>query len=1067
MDNLKIYRSSAGSGKTFTLVLEYLKIVLRHPEDYKSVLAITFTNKAAEEMKSRIIEALVSLANGEDSPLKSILTGELPEVDLISLSEKALKNILHDYSSFSVSTIDSFFQRILRALAREIHLPINMQVQVELTDAIMDVSDRLLKDIGVDKELTDWMTELAIQKIDDERGWNLEKDIESVARELFREERHQAVILTREEIHEHYNALRKTKSGFQKRMKEFGEEALRIIEQNGLDISEFAFGSGGPAGYFQKIISGDKPENYTPGKRVTDSVENAERWATKKSARREEIIALADKKLIPSLRQIMKYMEENYRDYITSTEILRKIYLFGIVNDLQKKFSAYRNENNIILLSDTTRLLSDVIHDSDAPFLFEKTGNRYKHLLIDEFQDTSILQWKNLLPLFVNALGSGFTTLVVGDAKQSVYRWRGGNMNLLLSGLMNDLKQFRSMLKEEVLSVNFRSRRIIVDFNNDFFSHAPEIANEQVEMNDFPPLRLAYGPDIVQETTSKNHHGGYIRFNFFENTRSTDDEDSGWKNNAMAEMLKNIRELLGNGYSYKDICILVRKNSDGNEIANYLFQNGIQEIISPDSLLISASPKIEFLMNVFRFLSNNSNTIARSEIIYFYSLYVSERGNADLHELFADHRQSGQRKSKAQKNPVLFEGLEENVFNKILPRDFTANLSGLSRLPVYELCEEIISIFGLNKTPDAYIQRFQDLVLEYTSRINSSLEGFLQWWDNSKKIRESSVIVPANTNAIRIMSIHRSKGLQFPVVMIPLAEWDLLPKTNEIKWMKTENTPYEKLGPVAVMTSNRLKDSYFSEEYLEEISNTVIDNLNLLYVAFTRAEEKLYISCIADNERDLNSVSKLIYRTCKKIDPSLNDQVFEVGKFEKREVGTVQSGEFQSVQMSEYPITKWQNKMTLRSHSGDLLSLLDNKKISGRSYGILVHSVLAGIEKATEIESVIDKLVFEGMLGSDETAFLKREISEVMATAEIGKLFDEGFSVLAERDIIQPDGEVFRPDRVIVRDNKAIVIDFKTGRRDVKHEEQIRKYADLLKSMDYNSVEAKIVYLSEKTVVDF
>ena len=1068
MSTLKIYKSSAGSGKTFTLVLEYLKLVLLHPEDYKSILAITFTNKSAEEMKNRIIEALTSLSSGIENSIHKILTEELPDTDITKQSAKALKYILHDYSSFSVSTIDSFFQRILRALAREIHLPMNLQVQVELDDAILDVTDRLLKEIGIDTELTKWMTDLVLQKMDDEKGWNLENDIRSVAKELFKEEHHNAKILTREEIQLHHKKLLITKNNFENKMKEFGENVLQIIRSNGLDIPDFAYGNGGVAGYFGKISSPANGENYKPSMRVTNALNDSEKWATKKSNVRNEIIELAENKLIPLLQKIIMYVESEYKNYMTANEIIRKIYLFGLVNDLQKKFTEYRNENNVILLSDTTRLLSHIIGENDAPFLYEKTGNRYKHLLIDEFQDTSILQWNNLLPLIINALGSGFMTLIVGDVKQSIYRWRGGNMNLLMRDVYSNLKQFKSMMKEEVLSTNFRSKKTIVEFNNDFFTHAPQLANKEIDMKDFPSLITAYNSDLLQKTSDKNNSGGYVKINFIKNddVQEEDEEKSGWKKSAFNEMLSSINDLLKKGYEYRNICILVRKNNDGNEIANLLFQNGIEEVISPDSLLITASPKINFLINIFRFLSDNKNSIARSEIIYYYRSYLTQGIEENWHDLFSDHRKSGlKKKNHPSKIQTLFEGLEENTFNSILPDAFTSQISSLGKLPVYELCEQISAIFNLNNSQDAYTQRFLDLVLEYSINSNSSLEGFLQWWDTASNVSKCSVIIPENTNAIRIMTIHSAKGLQFPVVMMPFTEWSLLPKSNELKWMNLKGTPFEELGTVAITTSARLKETYFSEEYENEINQTVIDNLNLLYVAFTRAEEKLFITCPAGNENILNSVSKLIYKTCKNIFPEFDGFVFEKGDNSHRgNVPDKKNTKIITQQLASYKVSGWQEKMSLKTHSGDLLEMFDAKHLTKINYGIIIHSILAGIQKTTEIDSVIDKIVFEGLITREEKKQLKIEIASVLSIPEIASFFDEGYTVLAEREILLPNGEVLRPDRVIIKDDHAIVIDFKTGRRETKHETQVRNYSEILKTMNYKSVEGKIVYLSERQI---
>lgn len=1066
MKTLKLYKSSAGSGKTFTLVSEYLKLILRTPEDYKATLAITFTNKAAAEMKTRIIETLVSMSKGEDSPMRKMLADEFPKMDLTERSGKVLKLILHDYSSFSVSTIDSFFQSILRALSREIHLPINMEVKVEIDDAILDITDRLMKDIGVDKEITEWLTDLALQKIDDDKGWNIEEDLKSVGKELFKENHHKLKMLSREEIHNYYKRLILIRRNFESQMKSFGEKTLIDFEKHSLEIADFSFGAGGVAGYFNKICNKIKPDNYKMGSRVLDALQNPEKWVTKASKRKDEIIPLVEKYFQPALLSISNFLDREFKNYLTALEILRKIYLFGIVVDLQKKLSAYRNENNIILLSDTTRLLNDIIDEHDAPFLYEKTGNRYKHLLIDEFQDTSLLQWKNLLPLIVNTLGSGFTTLVVGDAKQSIYRWRGGNMNLLLSDLFSDLQNFKSLLKEEVLSKNYRSKEVIVNFNNQFFQTAPNLLNSELDMNDFSSLKLAYGEDLKQDPKA-NDKAGYVRVDFLESTEDEEGERSPWDKNALEIMNNTIRDLLKMNYTYGDICILVRSNKEGNEIANSLFENKIENIVSPDSLLISASPRISFLVNTLRFLLDNKNTIARSEILYYYSIYHLKHSTEKLHETFHDHKRSGEKKSsKKVKAETLFHGLEDNLFNEILPDQFTAHIRYLGKLPVYELCEQLISIFNLNESPDAYVQRFQDMILEYSSKSDSSLEGFIRWWDETDIADKVSVIIPENTDAIRIMTIHRSKGLQFPVVLMPFTDWKILPKANQVMWMQTQGSEFDELGLLAVSANKRLLDSHFQEAYQLETNHTVIDNLNLLYVAFTRAEERLYITCPVDPGKDLNSVSKLISRSCKAMQPEFDGKLFESGNVEDSKSKEKKDDEHLQVLMPSYPSVRWQEKLSLTTHSTELLSLLEDKRMLKINYGILVHQVLAEINSIDEVDDSISKIAFKGLIGEDEKKLLEKEIKEVLSVPEIKKYFDKEFVSLSEREFILPGGEILRPDRVVFKDKEATVIDFKTGKREKKHEEQVQRYADVLRTMNYSPVKASLVYLGERIVVE-
>ncbi len=1012
-------------------------------------------------MKSRIIDALVAISNGENTALKNKLISEIGDKKLQINAEKVLRNILHDYSAFSVSTIDSFFQRILRALSREIHLPLNPEVQVEIDDAIMDATENLLREIGTDPDLTQWLTQLALQKMEDEKGWNLEYDIITVAKELFKENRQDTLTLTREQIHTHYNKLQAFKKSFERKISELGEKGVKIIRKNNLAIDDFFYGKTGVAAYFSKIIAFTDYETLKIKGRTAEALSSGEKWVKKTSPLRDEIITLAEKELIPLLRSISDYLEENLRQYATASEILKKLYLFGIVNDLKRKLSEYRTENNVILLADTTRLLSDVIHDNDAPFIYEKTGNRYKHLLIDEFQDTSKLQWKNILPLIINSLGSGHTTMLVGDAKQSIYRWRGGNMNLLLKDLYSDLGSFMELKMEEILSMNFRSKKEIIDFNNAFFSSASTLAEEQLEMNEFKLLKLAYNKEIKQEIAEKNTTGGYVSIKFLNNNKSETDS-AGWKAEAMERTFDSISELLQKKYSYRDICVLVRNNDEGNDLANFLFTKGIKNFISPDSLLIEASPKIQFILNIFRFLSDNLNTIARSEIIYYYKRYLSESTAEEWHEVFSDHKFA---KTKRKPEPnALFEGLEENLFNKILPEKFTRELSRLSRLPVFELSEQIVAIFGLNKKPDAYIQRFQDLIIEFAVRTGSSLESFLHWWENSNAVKKASVIIPESTDAIRIMTIHKAKGLQFPVVIMPFAEWQLTPKANEIIWMDATNSPYHELGTVAVTSSSKLKETFFSEEYLEEIHHTFIDNLNLLYVAFTRAEEKLFVFTKQDNETDLNSVSKLLFRTLRLLDSGLADH-FIAGENHDKIKSDQDTSRFHNEVLKSYPVSVRKDKLVLKSRSVDLISVLENQKITKSGYGIIVHNILAAIQSKSEARQVTEKFMFEGLITEEDKQHILEEINQLFEIPEFAEYFDNRNIIMSERDIILPDGEVLRPDRVIIRNNEVKVIDFKTGKRDVSHADQVLRYAEQLENMGYSNIVCEIVYLQEKQIV--
>ncbi|MFN8142806.1 MAG: UvrD-helicase domain-containing protein [Bacteroidia bacterium] len=1075
MNSLKIYKSSAGSGKTFTLVKEYLRLVLQNPDDFRHILAITFTNKAAGEMKERIISSLVDISKGKGGNMRELMEEELPGVNLTVQADKSLKNILHDYSSFSVSTIDSFFQRLLRSLAREMHLPLRLEIEINLDDAIAEVTDRLLQDVGKDKELTSWLSDLLLQKMDEAKGWRIEQDIFQVAKEIFKDRNEETKILSREELANIYRLLQQQRTSFEQQMKGLGKKAGEKIQAAGLDLSDFSYGKSGVIGYFEKIKNSRNPDDYQLKQRALDALESAEKWVPKKSQKKEETISLVENHLLPILQQAHSLVTAEYKTYLSAYEALRRIYVFGIFNDLLKKFGEYRNEKNVILLADTPRLLSEVITGQDAPFIYEKVGNRYKHMLIDEFQDTSALQWKNLLPLVTNTLGSGNMALVVGDAKQSIYRWRGGNMQLLVKDIFDDLKQFKSIFREEVLATNFRSKKNIVDFNNGFFRSTPALLSESLDTNNLPMLTVSYGEELVQHVSYKNNSGGYVKIHFIdpENADEPEQEEeaSKWKDIARKNTLENIRELLAAGYRHRDIAILVRNNRDGNEMANYLFDNNISEVISPESLLIHKAPKIRFIISLMRFLADPSDGVSRSEILFYYQRYHSSEQSSDLHTIFSDHFLPGNKRKHHDSGLFDSDSLTDNLFNKALPPDFTDHTVYLSKLPIYELSEHLIRIFRLNATPDAYIQRFQDLVLEYNSKFISSLHGFLDWWNESPSVINCSVIIPENENAIRITTIHSSKGLQFPIVIIPFCDWPLTPKTGELLWAEAEVDPYEKMGKVAVLTSKRLSETVFNKSYEDELNQTIIDNINLLYVAFTRAEEQLLVFSPKQKEGELNSISRLMKGVLSGLNLETKDQLIyqtpDAIAVRKPASKKQSSGSnVISQKLTHYPSNKWQGKISVSSKAKDLSELTEDKQLRKINYGILIHAILSKIQRVQDLEKVVQSFVYEGLISDKEKPLVIGQIQEVLSISQIADFFDARWETKTERELILPDGRLLRPDRVIYDSTQTKIIDFKTGKKQKSHEDQVSQYAEVLKSMGFPEVKKFLVYLSTKEVIE-
>lgn len=1066
MNALKIYRSSAGSGKTYTLVLEYLRLVLQHPEDYRHILAITFTNKAADEMKSRVIRALTDLQQGKDPSLEKALQDFLPEVMLRDRAALTLKLILHDYSSFSVSTIDSFFQRLLRSLAREIHLPMRLEIELEEEDVCREVVERLLRQAGKDEELTRWLEQLILHKIEADRGWNIDRDLLAVAKELFRDEQGSSRVLDRQTVHDFYQELNDFRKTFELALQEIGKQSIRIIRDAGLEVEDFSYGKSGVAGYLNRLQSARDPDALEVTKRALTAAEAPQAWTSKKSTRANEIIQLAENRLIPLLRKAIAIQEQDLRRYKTGHQLLKTLYLFGIVNDLARHYRDYRNENNKILISDTPRLLGAVMQESDAPFIYEKVGNRYKYLLIDEFQDTSLIQWRNILPLLEHTLGSGLMALIVGDAKQSIYRWRGGDMSLLLQGIRRDLRAFGPLFAEEVLGTNYRSRKEVVEFNNRFFAQAPALLEGIEEAGELPLLRLAYGEGLKQAVAKKNNEGGKVSVRSFgEQTDPSSGERISWKQQAIEVTAATIHELLSRGYNLRDITLLVRNNKEGNLLATELFQKGIREIISPDSLLLGTHPVIQFLLNVFRYLADPGNEIAKSQLLHFYATRLHERSDVPLHLLFADH----QLKSRKKPSPTiqLFDAEihTKNLFNQLLPTSFTAHLPYLSKLPVYELSEQLAAIFQLNRQPDAYLQRFQDLALEFTQEDSGNLTAFLAWWDDNEIGLSKSVVVPEDVNALRIMSIHKSKGLQFPIVIMPFAEWSLFPKANEWLWATAEEEPFDRMGKIALYSGKKLLDTAYEAAYREEIQLQLVDNTNLLYVAFTRAEHELHVFLPEDSGTDLSKISQLIARTCDTIEGMQQTETgWQVGQAGEPNKKT--APDITSVELNSYPIHRWQERISIASKARDLAELWEDEKATGLRFGIIVHRLLSEITDAAGISPAVSKEIYEGILREEEAEEVALLVKEGMELPGLQPFYEPGWIAKKEQEILLPDGSIQRPDRVVFKGSRIRIVDFKTGAEKPVHQEQLKGYCELLKSMGYEIDKASLAYLREKQVSD-
>ncbi|MFZ6012042.1 MAG: UvrD-helicase domain-containing protein, partial [Bacteroidota bacterium] len=758
-----IYRSSAGSGKTRTLAKEYLKLALTYRADYfKHILAVTFTNKATQEMKDRILAYLDNFANGRFNELAEELKQELQLDDITfkQYSQEAQSAILHHYAQFSISTIDAFFQKVIRSFTREAGLVGDYRLEVEQDAVLEEVINNLIDELGSNKELTDWVVEFAKENLENERAWDVRYSLIEFAREIFREEF--------KAIEEDIGKVTGQK-GFFKDLKDklwaaknfftgqtapMAQQAVDIIQQRGWTADDFSYGKNSGLITFFRMFAFEKTLSKfkEPSDRIRSYFSQPENWPSKKSQYASDIQQQAGEKLVPILQGLIDCYDKHFKAALSAEVALKNMYVFGLIADIARKLKEYKDENNLMLLADAPKFLNGVIQDSDTPFIYEKVGSFYRNYLIDEFQDTSGMQWKNFQPLLVNSLDQGYRSLVVGDVKQAIYRWRGGDLKLLQQDIVNLIGERRVEVKE--LDKNFRSAFNVVNFNNKLFQSASAIVALQTGTS----LAAEAYTDIAQQISKKDD--GFVLIKFIK--ADMPDENAGegaaiksnWRDHALDQVPRMLEDLQENGAALKDIAILVRKNDEGQRIASYLlnYKNSTEaksgfsyDVVSNESLRIDGAATVNLLLGAMRYLLNPDDAIARAQLGFeFARLHEPERALTEV-----------------------FEVTNQAIFENNLPSAFTAEKPFLKKLALIELTETLIQIFDLGGKQGelAYLQAFQDLVLEFYSRERNDLGAFLEWWEENK--HKKSIQISGEVNAAQILTVHKSKGLQFKYVIIP------------------------------------------------------------------------------------------------------------------------------------------------------------------------------------------------------------------------------------------------------------------------------------------------------------
>jgi ATP-dependent helicase/nuclease subunit A len=1056
---LTIYSASAGSGKTFRLTGIYLSDLFRSRYNYRKILAVTFTNKATSEMKSRILDNLDRLANGKSSEYLSDLMNETQRSEswIRAEAREILNSILHDFSRFSVSTIDSFFQKILRAFARDIGIHSGFNIELDHSVILSSAVDKTISSASRDEKLLSWLTDYARSNIDDEKNWNLKNAALMLSEELFREKFKILSLEDRSKLEdkEFLNAyIRKIKSivySFENKMLGYGKRCMEIYSVSGLSDDMFFQKSKGIPSYIKALEKGVFKD---PGNIVREIFNDPPRWS--KGTINPLLQSAIDSGLENTLKEVIRFHDSNILNYKSANAILLNIYSLGILSDVLFNIHQITTSENTFLLTDAGELLNLIIGHDQTSFIYEKVGTRYENFMIDEFQDTSVIQWKNFEPLINNSMAEGSDNLVVGDIKQSIYRWRNSDWKILASMLTNIVDNERFISKQ--LTTNWRSRPAIIGFNNSIFSVIPHLIDNK---NDDAKSTIDFCKiyeDAIQNDPGKKD-GGYIRIGFV-----GDDDKSTWEEKVL-EMLPGIIESVqDNGYEPSDIGIIVRESRQGAMVLKKLtdYKNSLTEdkkvrynfeAVSNDSLLLSNSPVLNFIISVISVINNPDDDINRALML---RLYLLAKGDKD------------------SDNVILLKSRLREVSEKYFPVGYLSFLEKLKTMPLYEATENIIFFFDLGKYSwnVTYLNTFQDYVLGFSGSHNSDFQSFLDWWSltGSRK----SVVLPGNQEAMRILTIHKSKGLEFKIVILPFLSWNLDHTSfkQPVLWLRPSVEPFNEIGIVPVKYSRELINTIFAENYYEEKKSAYIDNINLLYVALTRAKDAIYgFSSLKTNENNIASMlmeaityegneikSEILLHNYFKAEQNL----FEYGNLPTNISETHTRNE---LSLCSYNVNHKTDILRLKLHGNEYFLPENDNDRKNINYGILMHEVFENIKTIDDISESVKKMVLEGRLSVEESDDIENKIKDHIETSNVYEWFSPKNKILNEAAILLPSGNIRRPDRVIFRDGKTIVLDLKFGEENTKYAGQIKEYCQLITEMGYTNIEAYIWYVNKNLIV--
>ncbi|CAD0003201.1 UvrD-helicase domain-containing protein [Flavobacterium chungangense] len=1039
--SFSIYDASAGSGKTYTLVKEYLKIILSSPKNdaYRNILAITFTNKAVHEMKSRIVGSLSEFTKDEPSvkaiELMEDLSREtgLSVIKIKTKSQNIIKHLIHNYAAFDISTIDKFTHKVIRAFAHDLNLPMTFEVTLDTENLLVEAVDAIIAQAGQDETLTNLLIDFTMEKTDDDKSWDISREILETGRLVLNENNRNEILHFHDKSIEEFVVIKKKMSvlcaDLEKENAGLAVDLLELIDKNGIDLKSFSRGT------FPNHLESIRDGKFNPRNKTFHEFEDI---AINKTAKDKALI----ENLIPEFLQVLSKIYKNFEKRDFYKAFLKNITPLSLLNTVSNELAKIQSEQNILSISEFNAIIHREIQNQPAPFIYERLGERYRHFFIDEFQDTSEMQWQNLIPLIDNALsgqddfGNKGTLMIVGDPKQSIYRWRGGKAEQFIE-LSKDNNPFSNKDKKiEHLDTNYRSYSEVIDFNNAFFKLiSTEFSNE-----DYKNL---YENHSFQNTNSKK--GGYVNISFLpiiEKNDFADEEEVMEKSDLyVLATLNTIQKVIREGFEYKDIAILTRKRDQGIAIANYLTEQNIP-LLSSETLMIQNATEVRMIIHLLKYLNNSIDLESKANFLHF--LANTKEIEMPIHDFI----------SKGMK-----QTLESDFEKWLLTFDVLLSFEDIRKKSLYEAVEIIISKFVLPSDGNAYVQYFLDIVLERDIRNQAGIADFLNYWN--KNAEKFSIPSPEGNNAVRIMTIHKSKGLEFPVVIMPFAEEDYNRKPKDKLWLDAEEA---NLGVPKALIDNSSAVEGFGESasaiFNLKKQEELLDNINVLYVALTRAEEQLYVISQSLKERkDGDFPNNMASFFIKYL---IHKGVYDSEKLEYEFGNSMKlspPGKVLDLVKTIPIVSEVLNPKNIKIAQREAL-MWGTHQQEAISYGNIVHEILAFVKDKSDIDLAITKAIENGLIIYSQKETVSKTLNEIVNHPEINVCFNGEDSILNEQTIVQKEGKTLKPDRIVLtKDRTAYLLDYKTGAKNPKYINQIQEYQNAVEDLGYKVLKMALVYI--------